>query len=425
MNRLRKILRASGSEEGFSSKAQEINPKFVPSAVMRVIGAGGGGGNAVNRMISGKFDGVDFIVANTDVKDLNKSLAPTKVQIGKSTTGGLGCGSDPECGRKSAEENEEELRKVVADSDMVFVTCGLGGGTGTGSAPVIASIAKEMGILTIGVVTRPFAFEGLRRKKNADTGFKNLKANVDALITIPNDSVMKLVSKTTPLKDSFIVVDDVLRQGIEGISSIIGDTGLVGLDFADVQSVMKNAGSAMMGIGYGSGEDRAVTAARSAIDSPLLEVSIDGAKGIILSITGGNDLSLHEVNEAATIITESADPDANVIFGAVINEEYSGEVKITVIATGFDDDNSRQKSSIQSSFDRGSINKGQFSFNSVSINKGSRESESDFVQNAFGNQRSSDNDNFDNNSNEKNVQNDDNKNRKDEDDDTPAIMRKK
>ncbi|MFA6305429.1 MAG: cell division protein FtsZ [Candidatus Gracilibacteria bacterium] len=314
----------------------EVTPEITPIANIKVIGVGGGGGNAINRMIKSGLKGVEFITINTDAQALYHSESPTKINVGKATTRGLGAGSNPDIGRQAAEESIDEIRDSLQGSDMIFITCGLGGGTGTGGAPVIASVAKEMGILTVAVVTKPFSFEGHRRKSQADEGLENLKNKVDTLITIPNDKILSIIDKKTPLNDAFAVVDDVLRQGVQGIADLITVHGMINVDFADVKAVMENAGSALMGIGYGTGENRAQEAAKAAIESPLLELSIDGAKGILFNITGGNDLSMFEVDEAARVITEAADPEANIIFGAVINDSYTGEIKITVVATGFD-----------------------------------------------------------------------------------------
>lgn len=326
----------SGST-AISTQASEVTPDLSPNAVIRVIGVGGGGGNAVERMIAAHIDGVDFMLLNTDAQALFHSKAETKINIGKGTTKGLGAGANPEVGKKAAEESIEEIRNSLEGADMVFITCGLGGGTGTGAAPVVAELAREMGILTVGIVTKPFGFEGSQRFQKAMDGLNELKDKVDTLITIPNDKILSIIDKKTPLMDAFKIVDDILRQGIQGISDLITTHGLINVDFADVKSVMKNAGSALMGIGFGSGEERATEAAKAAIDSPLLELSIGGAKGILFNITGGNDLSMFEVDEAAKVITEAADPEANIIFGAVVNEAFTGEVKITVIATGFDE----------------------------------------------------------------------------------------
>ncbi|MCD6110000.1 cell division protein FtsZ, partial [bacterium] len=307
-----------------------------PIASIKVIGVGGGGSNATNRMIKANVKGIDFIAINTDAQALYHSEAPTKINIGKATTKGLGAGSNPDIGRQSAEESADEIREAINGSDMVFITGGMGGGTGTGAAPIIAEIAKEQGILTVGVVTKPFAFEGHRRKTQAEEGLENLRTKVDTLITIPNDRILSVIDKKTPITDAFTVVDDVLRQGVQGIADLITVHGMINVDFADVRTVMENAGSALMGIGYGTGENRAIEAAKAAIESPLLELSIDGAKGVLFNITGGNDLSMYEVDEAARIITEASDAEANIIFGAVINDSYTGEVKITVVAAGFD-----------------------------------------------------------------------------------------
>lgn len=322
-------------------KNLEVTPDLSPVANIKVIGVGGGGGNAVNRMVKANVNGIEFITINTDAQALYHSEAPSKINIGKGTTRGLGAGSLPDIGKRAAEESSEEIKNALDGADMVFITCGLGGGTGTGGAPIVAEIARELGILTVGVVTKPFSFEGARRLKQAEEGLETLKDKVDTLIVIPNDRILSLVDKKTPLQDAFTVVDDVLRQGVQGIADLITVHGMINVDFADVRSVMANAGSALMGIGYGSGENRAAEAARAAIDSPLLELDIVGAKGVLFNITGGNDLSMFEVDEAAKVITSAADPDANIIFGAVINENYTGEIKVTVVATGFDENTHR------------------------------------------------------------------------------------
>lgn len=293
-------------------------------------------------MIEAGLEGVDFIVMNTDVQALYGSLAENKINLGKMITGGLGAGSSPDVGKKAAEESREEIKSQLEGADMVFITCGLGGGTGTGAAPVVAEIAKEIGALTVGVVTRPFSFEGQNRASKAMDGFDELKEKVDTLITIPNDRILSIIDKKTPLLDAFSIVDEVLNQGVQGISDLITQPGLINVDFADVRSVMNSAGSALMGIGYGSGENRAVEAARSAIDSPLLDLSIAGAKGLLFNITGGTDLSMFEVDEAAKVITDSVDGDANIIFGATIREDHEGEMKITVVATGFDENTNKK-----------------------------------------------------------------------------------
>jgi cell division protein FtsZ len=294
-------------------------------------------------MINSKMRGVEFVAINTDAQALANNDASIKIQIGKETTRGLGSGADPEVGRRSAEENKEDIYETLKGSDMVFVTCGMGGGTGTGSAPFVAEIAKELGALTVGVVTKPFAFEGQRRKKVAELGIQELKDKVDTLITIPNDRLLQVIDKKTSLFDAFGVVDDVLRQGVQGISDLITLPGIINLDFADVKAVMQDAGSALMGIGRASGDNRAIEAARAAIESPLLELTIDGAKGILFSIAGGTDLGMYEIDEAAKAITEAADPDANIIFGTIIDEAMQGEVKITVVATGFEHETNRQQ----------------------------------------------------------------------------------
>lgn len=305
-------------------------------ADIKVIGVGGGGNNAVNRMIQAGLKGVHFIAVNTDAQALNLSLAEHKIQIGAKLTKGLGAGADPEIGKKAAEESREELTQALRGADMVFVTAGMGGGTGTGGAPIVAEVAKEVGALTVGVVTRPFTFEGRKRANQAEKGIQELKAKVDTLITIPNDRLLQVVDRNTSINDAFRIADDVLRQGVQGISDLIAVPGLINLDFADVKTIMSETGSALMGIGSARGENRAAEAARIAISSPLLETSIEGAKGVLLNITGGPDLSLFEVNEAAEIISQAADPEANIIFGAVIDENLKDEVRVTVIATGFD-----------------------------------------------------------------------------------------
>jgi cell division protein FtsZ len=314
----------------------EKNSDLANFANIKVVGVGGSGGSAVTRMINSKLRGIEFIAVNTDSQALAFNEAPIKIQIGKETTRGLGSGADPEIGRKSIEENKEEVYEALKGADMVFVTCGMGGGTGTGAAPFVTDIAKELGALTVGVVTKPFSFEGIRRKKIAEQGIAEMKERVDTLITIPNDRLLQVIDKKTSLFDAFGIVDDVLRQGVQGIADLIIYHGLINVDFADVKAIMLDAGSALMGIGHGTGDNRAIEAARAAIDSPLLELSIDGAKGILFNITGGPDLGMYEIDEAAKAITEAADPDANIIFGAIIDEAMQGEVKITVIATGFE-----------------------------------------------------------------------------------------
>jgi len=335
-SRLKNLFSGNKKTSPSASAPQQVNPDISPNAIIRVVGVGGSGGNAVNRMIEAGIEGVEFIAINTDAQALWHSNAGTKINIGKGTTRGLGAGADPKRGKLAAEESSEEIRSVLEGSDMVFVTYGLGGGTGTGAAPVVAEIARELGVLTVVVTTRPFSFEGARRRAQATEGLESLEGKVDTSITIPNDKILSIIDKKTPLTDAFTVCDDVLRQGVQGISELITVHGLINVDFADVRSITQDAGSALMGIGFGSGENRAVEAARAAIDSPLLEMSIEGAKGILFNITGGNDMSMFEVDEAARIITEAADPDANVIFGAVVNEAYAGEIKVTVIATGFE-----------------------------------------------------------------------------------------
>lgn len=316
-------------------KIKEVTPPVETFANIKVVGVGGSGGSAVNRMVSSKIRGVDFIAVNTDAQALHNSIAPNKIHIGKSTTRGLGAGMDPDLGLKSAEENEQDIMSALEGADMVFITCGLGGGTGTGAAPLIADIAREVGALTVAVVTKPFTFEGVQRKDVAHRGLERLIDKVDTIITIPNDRLLQIIDKKTSLLESFSIVDEVLKQGVQGISEVITVPGLVNVDFADVKAIMNQSGSALMGIGRASGENRAQEAAKAAIDSPLLELSINGATGVLFTITGSSDLSMFEVNEAAEVITASCDPEAKIIFGAIIDEDLGDEVKVTVIATGF------------------------------------------------------------------------------------------
>ena len=332
----------------------EVKPAVETFAKIKVIGVGGSGNSAINRMIQSKIRGVEFIAVNTDVQALHHSHAPVKIHIGKSVTRGLGAGMDPDMGKRAAEENANEIREALKDADMVFVTCGLGGGTGTGAAPVVAEIARELGALTVAVVTKPFAFEGAKRRELAEQGHQELKERLDTIITIPNDRVLGMIDKKTSLLDAFKIVDDVLRQGVQGISELITVPGLINVDFADVRTIMFGQGSALMGIGHASGENRAAEAAKSAIASPLLEVSIDGARGILFTITGGPGLSMHEVAEAAKVITSSADEGAKVIFGAVLDETMKDELKVTVVATGFDG-KSHMASSVKSVLSAGAV----------------------------------------------------------------------
>lgn len=321
----------------------EVKPEIETFAKIKVVGVGGSGGSAVDRMVKSGIRGVDFMAMNTDVQALHHNSAQKKLHIGKEVTRGLGAGMNPELGRKSAEESQNEIREALKGSDMVFVTCGLGGGTGSGAGPVIAQIAKDIGALTVGVVTKPFSFEGPRRSKIADAAHQELARYVDTIITIPNDRVMQIIDKQTSLMDAFGIVDDVLHQGVRGISELITVPGLINVDFADVKTIMSDRGSALMGIGVGSGESRAVEAAKAAISSPLLEVAIDGARGILFTISGGNTLGMQEVSDAAEIITSSADDDVQVIFGAVIDENMGDDVRVTVIATGFEEDESLKR----------------------------------------------------------------------------------
>lgn len=305
-------------------------------AVIKVIGVGGAGNSAINRMKESGLSGVTFVSINTDSQALDNSQADQKIHIGKDATRGLGAGADPSVGQKAAEESAKEIEQALDGADMIFVTMGAGGGTGTGAGPIVAKLAKERGILVVGIATRPFTFEGDRRKKNADWGVHNLAQNVDTLITIPNDRLLQTIDRSTPLLEAFKVADDVLRQGVQGIADLITKHGLINLDFADIKTIMQDAGSALMGIGVASGENRAVLAAQQAIESPLLEVSIDGARGVLFNVAGGMNISMHEINEAAEVITTAVSPDANIIFGATIDESLGDKLAITVIATGFD-----------------------------------------------------------------------------------------
>lgn len=311
--------------------------EMEPIAKIKVVGVGGGGNNAVNRMIASGLKGVEFIAINTDAQALVHAMAQNRMQIGEKLTRGLGAGARPEIGEKAAQENRDDIIKALQGADMIFVTAGMGGGTGTGGAPIVAECAREVGALTVGVVTRPFTFEGKKRLKQAEAGIANLKANVDTLITIPNDRLLDIIDKKTSMVDAFRIADDVLRQGVQGISDLIAVPGLINLDFADVKTIMSNAGSALMGIGEGQGDNAAIDAAKIAVNSPLLETSIQGAKGVLYNITGGPNLGLAQVNEASRIISEAAHEDANIIFGTAIDETLDDTVRITVIATGFDE----------------------------------------------------------------------------------------
>ncbi len=314
----------------------QVTPTIETFARIIVVGVGGAGGAAINRMIEAGVHGVDFVAVNTDAQALHHSLASAKIHIGRDATRGLGAGADPGVGKTAAQESKEEIASALEGADMIFVTIGAGGGTGSGAGPVVAEVAKETGALVVGFATKPFAFEGVKRKRNADVAIDELRSSVDTLITIPNDRLLQTIDRNTPLLEAFKVADDVLRQGVQGISDLITVNGLINLDFADVKAVMKSAGSALMGIGRASGENRAVEAAQQAIESPLLEVSIDGARGILFNVIGGNDMTMHEINAAAESITNAADPDANIIFGATIDPDLQGEIIITVVATGFD-----------------------------------------------------------------------------------------
>ncbi len=338
-DKLKSLLGWSKDASAFAGPEEvNIGAGISPVAKIKVVWVGWAGQNAVNRMIEWGLEWVEFVSINTDTQALFNSLAPTKLNIWKIITSWLGAWADPETGKKAAEESREDIKAALEWADMIFITCGLGWGTGTGAAPIVAEVAKELWALTVWIVTKPFAFEGQNRMSKSVDGFNSLKEKVDTLITIPNDRILAIIDKKTPLLDAFSIVDEILNQWVQGISDLITQPGLINVDFADVTSVMKNAGSALMGIGYGSGENRSTEAARSAIDSPLLELSIAWAKWLLFNITGWTDLSMFEVDEAAKIITESVDSDANIIFGATINEEYNGELKITVVATGFDED---------------------------------------------------------------------------------------
>ena len=341
-----------------SNMTKQVKPDVESFARIRVIGVGGSGGNAVNHMISSHVQGVDFVSVNTDGQDLHKSKARRKIHIGKTLTRGLGTGMNADLGRQAADETREEIQDSIKGSDMVFITCGMGGGTGTGAAPIVAKIARELGALAVGVVTKPFSFEGAQRARLAEQGLGDLRKVVDALIVIPNDKLLAIVSRETGIRNAFAMCDDILKQAVEGISDLITQTGIVNVDFADVRAVMQNAGSALMGIGTATGEKRAELAAHAAINSPLLEVSVNGAKGVLFSIAGNEDLGMLEVQDAANVITEAIDPDAKVIFGAVIDDSLKkGAVRVTVIATGFPE--SGVRSSLFSSSQRLAAKKDQ------------------------------------------------------------------
>ncbi len=330
------ILSAHPVTQQTNNTMPQVQPEIEAFARIRVIGVGGSGNNAVNHMVESKVRGVDFIAINTDAQDLHHSMAKKKIHIGKNLTRGLGAGMNPELGKRAAEETKEEIQQSIKGSDMVFVACGMGGGTGTGAAPIVAKTAKELGALTVAVVTKPFSFEGQQRLRLAEQGLDELRKEVDALIVIPNDRILATVAKDTTLKAAFAQCDDILKQAVEGISDLITNPGIINVDFADIRAVMENAGSALMGIGIASGENRAQVAAKAAVSSPLLELSINGAKGVLFAIAGGDDLGMIEVHEAAKIITESVDPNAKIIFGAIKDDKLKkNDVRVTVIATGF------------------------------------------------------------------------------------------
>jgi len=324
---------------------QEVHPEIETFAKIKVVGIGGSGNAAISRMVSDKIRGVEFIAINTDAQALHHNAARRKIHIGKNITRGLGAGMDPEIGLKAAEETVDQIRENLKDADMVFITCGMGGGTGTGASPLVAEIAKNLGALTVAVITKPFSFEGAQRRSIAEQGLDKLRENVDAIIVIPNDRILQIIDKKTSLLEAFAIVDEVLKNGVKGISEMITVPGLINVDFADVKSVMSDAGSALMGIGEAGGENRAIEAAKMAIDSPLLELSIEGARGILFTIAGSPDLGMNEVNEAAKVITNAADPNAKIIFGSIIDEGLKDKVKVTVVATGFGTTPTRDKQS--------------------------------------------------------------------------------
>jgi cell division protein FtsZ len=326
----------------------EVKPEIETFAKIKVVGVGGGGGSAINRMIENGIKGVEFVAINTDIQALHYNKAGEKIHIGKTVTRGLGAGMNPDLGKGAAEESENEIREALKGCDMVFVTCGLGGGTGSGASPIVAQIARDLGALTVAVVTKPFVFEGGQRKNIADRAFADLADKVDTIITISNDKLLQVIDKRTSLLEAFAIADDVLRQGVQGIAEIITVPGVINADFADVKAVMANAGSALMGIGQASGENKAIEAAKAAINSNLLDMSIDGARGIVFTITGGPDLSMNEVSDAAKVITSAADEDAKIIFGAVIDEKMKDQIKITVVATGFDGKSKSLKTELKS-----------------------------------------------------------------------------
>lgn len=324
----------------------EVKPEIETFAKIKVVGVGGGGGSAINRMVAGGIKGVGFVAVNTDVQALHYNKANEKIHIGKTVTKGLGAGMNPDLGKAAAEESQNEIRETLKGCDMVFITCGLGGGTGSGASPVVAQIAKDLGALTVAVITKPFIFEGGQRKNIADRAYAELSDKVDTIITVSNDKLLQIIDKKTPLLEAFKIADDILRQGVQGIAEIITVPGVINADFADVKAVMSNAGSALMGIGQATGENKAIEAAKAAINSNLLDMSIDGARGIVFTVTGGPDLSMTEVSEAAKVITSAADEDAKIIFGAVVDEKMKDQIKITVIATGFDGRGKSQSSEI-------------------------------------------------------------------------------
>ncbi len=409
----------------------KIKPDVETFAKIKVVGIGGSGCNAISRMIDSKIEGVDFVAINTDAQDLHHSNASTKINIGKNLTRGLGAGMNPEIGRQAAEENKDEIQDAVKGADMVFITCGKGGGTGTGTAPTVAEVAKDTGALTVAVVTRPFSFEGAQRSRIAEEGLQKLKDYVDTLIVINNDRLLHVIDRNTPLTQAFTTVDDILRQGVQGISDLVVQPGIVNVDFADIRAIMQDAGSALMGIGQATGEDRAMEAARTAINSPLLDVAIDGARGVLFSVSGGDDLAMSEINDAAKVITDSINPDAKVIFGAVQDERMKkGALKVTVIATGFNDMPVESKKE-EFDFNSGPIEKEQNNKSeepkSVEINREEKfKQEPMKTNNNNNNNHNAEETKKENNSNKENKKDESKESKDDNEDwDIPAFIRKK
>jgi len=399
----------------------EVKPDIETFAKIKVIGVGGSGNAVVNRMIDAKIRGVEFLAINTDVQALHISKAPVKLHIGKNITRGLGAGMNPEMGKRAAEESQNEIRDILKGADMVFVTCGLGGGTGSGAAPIVAEIARDLGALTIGVVTKPFSFEGVKRSEIAEEAFDELSGKVDSIIVIPNDKLLEIIDKKTSLLEAFSVSDNVLKQGVQGIAELITVPGLINVDFADVKAIVEDAGTSLMGVGEAKGEDRAVIAAKAAIENSLLDLSIDGAQGILFTITGSPDLTMYEVNEAAKIITQSGDPEAKVIFGAIIDENLRDTVKITVVATGFNNSIRKNFNSTSSSFESESKKDA-----AQPINENNKESESKNSEEKFsGGKRNSIFIEEKSNDKEEDISSVDEENLGEDELDIPAFIRKK